>query len=308
MGSPKGIGWRPEALGPKAIASPVVTATDAPALAARVLGAADNGALSQLVNADPYVNVVVAGRLTSCDALDFEQLGGELIGIDGPDGLVAACFRGGAVLPVGGGPDSWRRLALHLGRQGRGCTSLVGRAEAIDTMWPLLRQFWGPARLIRAAQPMLMLDHRPAVPADPQVRPLLAAELDRYLPAAEAMFAEELRLAPFTGAARRMYRARLSELVAARRVFVRLDRQGRVAFKAEIGAASLATCQIQGVWVRPELRGRGLGTAALASVIESGLRIAPTASLYVNDFNIAARRSYARLGMRQVATVATVMF
>ena len=46
--------------------------------------------------------------------------------------------------------------------------------------------------------------------------------------------------------------------------------------------------------MRPDLRGRGLGTAALAAVVEHALTLAPTVSLYVNDFNLAARRMYAR--------------
>jgi hypothetical protein len=62
------------------------------------------------------------------------------------------------------------------------------------------------------------------------------------------------------------------------------------------------------VWVRPDLRGLGIGTAALAAVLRHAFRIAPTVSLYVNDFNAAARRVYSRLGMRQAGTLATVLF
>ena len=46
----------------------------------------------------------------------------------------------------------------------------------------------------------------------------------------------------------------------------------------------------------------------MAAVLDHALRLAPTASLYVNDFNLPARAVYARLGMRQVATLSTVMF
>jgi predicted GNAT family acetyltransferase len=80
-----------------------------------------------------------------------------------------------------------------------------------------------------------------------------------------------------------------------------------VVFKAEIGAQSPAVGQIQGVWVHPEWRGRGLGTAgtaAVAAVVAAGGR---TASLYVNAFNTVARAAYARVGFRQVATFATVL-
>ena len=68
------------------------------------------------------------------------------------------------------------------------------------------------------------------------------------------------------------------------------------------------TCQVQGVWVRPELRGQGLGTTALAAVFAQALRLAPTVSLYVNDYNAPARAVYERLGMRQVASLSTVLF
>ena len=61
-------------------------------------------------------------------------------------------------------------------------------------------------------------------------------------------------------------------------------------FKAEVGAATSAACQIQGVWVAPALRGQGLGTAGTAAVAAAAQRdIAPVVSLYVNAFN--ARRA-----------------
>jgi predicted GNAT family acetyltransferase len=46
----------------------------------------------------------------------------------------------------------------------------------------------------------------------------------------------------------------------------------------------------------------------MATVIEQALRVAPSVSLYVNDFNLPGRRLYERLGMRQVGTLSTVLF
>jgi predicted GNAT family acetyltransferase len=283
-----------------------VTAIRGRTLAVRRLGVADGEQLRRLVEADPYVNAIGAARLDA-GARDAD-FGGEVLGVDGPDGLLAAWWRGATVLPVGGHPQLWSELASHLGQRERGCTSMIGRAEVVGALWPALSWYWGAARLVRTIQPLLVTQARATMTPDPYVRPAQPGELDCYLPAAEAMFAEELGLPPFSGSARRAYRQRLAELIAARRVFVRLDRAGRVAFKAEIGVVSRSTCQIQGVWVRPDLRGRGLGTAAMATVLDYGLQLAPTVSLYVNDFNQAARRVYDRIGMRQVATVGTVMF
>jgi uncharacterized protein len=292
-----------------------VTTTRGATVAVRRLGQADRDRLRQLVDADPYVNVIGAARLDASERTgDF---GGEVFGVDFTDaagtidraaGLRAAWWSGTTVLPVGGDLDVWADLVTYIGQRERGCSSIMGRADIIATLWPALSTMWGAARLIRPVQPLLVTDRRSGVALDPDVRPAVLADLECYLPAAEAMFAEELGLPPLSGSARRAYRQRVSELITARRVFVRLDRSGGVAFKAEIGVLSRATSQIQGVWVRPDLRGRGVGTAAMATVIDYALRLTPTVSLYVNDFNHPARRVYERLGMQPVATVSTVMF
>jgi predicted GNAT family acetyltransferase len=61
--------------------------------------------------------------------------------------------------------------------------------------------------------------------------------------------------------------------------------------------------------VHPSLRGRGLSVAGTAAVVALARRdIAPVVSLYVNDFNEAARRAYTRVGFRQVGTFTSVLF
>ena len=100
----------------------------------------------------------------------------------------------------------------------------------------------------------------------------------------------------------------MAELISAGRAFARFDARGQVEFKAEIGVLGSRTAQLQGVWVRPDLRRRGIGTAAMAAVLQLALERAPSASLYVNDYNTAGRRLYDRLGMRQIGTLRTVLF
>ncbi|MDT7579974.1 MAG: uncharacterized protein QOK35_1238, partial [Pseudonocardiales bacterium] len=82
----------------------------------------------------------------------------------------------------------------------------------------------------------------------------------------------------------------------------------QVVFKAEIGALSRQVGQIQGVWVAPACRGRGLGTTGTAAVTDRLAAMGRVSSLYVNGFNTVAKRAYARIGFRQVASFATVLF
>ncbi|SLH39155.1 Acetyltransferase [Mycobacteroides abscessus subsp. abscessus] len=131
-------------------------------------------------------------------------------------------------------------------------------------------------------------------------------ELDRYLEAAIAMFIEEVGVDPRAGDGGRAYRRRIQSLIESGRAWARFE-DGRVVYKAEIGSLSRRTGQIQGVWVHPDRRGRGLGTAGTAAVANAVVASGRTASLYVNDFNTVARRAYGRVGFRQVATFATVL-
>jgi len=154
----------------------------------------------------------------------------------------------------------------------------------------------------------MAIDGPPAVAPEPRVRPVGIAELDLLMPAAIAMFTEEVGVSPLRTDGGAGYRARVAELVRAGQSLAWMEK-GEVLFKAEVGAVSRGACQIQGVWVAPAYRGRGIGTAGTAAVVEyARARIAPVVSLYVNDFNASARAAYRRVGFREVGQYASVLF
>jgi predicted GNAT family acetyltransferase len=154
----------------------------------------------------------------------------------------------------------------------------------------------------------MSLSGPPLVAPDPDVRQVRRDELDVLLPACVAMFTEEVGVSPTALDGGAAYRARVAELIRSGRSFARIE-DGRVMFKAEIGSVTPSACQVQGVWVAPELRGRGLSVPGMATVVNESLRdIAPTVSLYVNDYNTPARRAYARCGFQSAGTFATVLF
>ena len=273
----------------------------------RVLDSRDRAAVLALLRVDPVMDVFVASRVQAA-GLESWRLGAELWGY-GPSGrLEALCYSGANLVPVQAGPDAVRSFAERARRQGRRCSSIVGPADAVSELWQRLEPSWGPAREVRARQPLLVLDGPPALPADPRVRPVRPDELDVLLPACVAMFTEEVGVSPTVGDGGVLYRARVRELIAQGRAYARIE-DGRVLFKAEIGAATRAACQVQGVWVDPALRGRGLGSAGTAAVVDLARRqVAPVVSLYVNDFNTAARRSYERVGFTCAGTCASILF
>ena len=82
-----------------------------------------------------------------------------------------------------------------------------------------------------------------------------------------------------------------------------------VVFKAEVGSVTPHVCQVQGVWVPPDLRGRGLAARGMAAVAKISLAsIAPVVTLYVNDYNAPARAAYLRAGFTETGTFMSVLF
>jgi hypothetical protein len=273
----------------------------------RVLDSRDLDEVRCLLSRDAVGDVFVASRVEA-GGLDAWRLGAEVWGFGDRGRLEALCYSGANLVPVQAGPEAARAFADRARRQGRRCSSLVGPAEAVLAMWRVLEPHWGRARDIRACQPLLAIDGAPLVAPDPAVRQVRPDELETLLPACIAMFTEEVGVSPLLGDGGALYRARVQELIAHGRAYARFE-AGVVLFKAEVGAATSAVCQVQGVWVHPSLRGRGTGTAGTAAVVEAARTAhAPLVSLYVNDYNIAARRSYEKVGFRQVGTFASVLF
>jgi predicted GNAT family acetyltransferase len=146
------------------------------------------------------------------------------------------------------------------------------------------------------------------VPSDPAVRRVRPDEIDVLVPACIAMFTEEVGVSPVTADGGVSYRARVAEMVGAGRAFARIE-DGQVIFKAEIGSLTAQACQVQGVWVAPHLRGRGLAAPGLATVVDTALaELAPVVSLYVNDYNTAARAAYRKVGFSDYGTFMSVLF
>ncbi|WP_060954550.1 GNAT family N-acetyltransferase [Streptomyces hygroscopicus] len=261
-----------------------------------------------VLDRDPVANAFVAARVQVA-GLDPWRLGGEMWGWYSGGRLESLCYAGANLVPICATPEAVRGFAERARRAGRRCSSIVGPAETTAELWALLEPSWGPAREVRAHQPLMVTTAMPAdIPPDPLVRRVRKDEMDVIMPACVAMFTEEVGVSPLAGDGGLLYQARVAELVAAGRSFARVE-DGRVVFKAEIGAATPHACQIQGVWVAPEYRGRGLSETGMAAVLRYALReVAPVVSLYVNDFNTAARAAYRRVGFREVGAFMSVLF
>ena len=201
----------------------------------RVLTDADLPAANEMLSRRPVVDVFVASRVAAAGLSEW-RLGAQVWGYEvrrrsccpcvtraPTSGRFVRClkrFRRSRPRPgvtTGAAPRSSGSL-LRCFRSG---SSYAGRGDRRGSCGTSSRCWFSTAR--RSSSPI------------PQVRLVQPSELDVLLPAAVAMFTEEIGVPPESVD---LYRARVAELIAARRCFARIE-DGRVLFKAEVGAATV---------------------------------------------------------------------
>jgi predicted GNAT family acetyltransferase len=259
----------------------------------------------------PVANLFVAARLMALKA-DPRRHGGEIWGWYEGGEMRSACWSGANLVPVSATETAVEAFAHRARRNGRQCSSIVGPAGSVLGLWQHLQSSWGPARDIRANQPLMAMSSPPRVAIDPRVRRSRSSELELLIPACVAMFTEEVGYSPVATDGGAVYRSQVSSLVSAGRSFVRMEPGPggpEVVFKAELGSVIPEAVQVQGVWVAPRWRGRGIAAPAMAAVVDIVRReVAPIVSLYVNGYNTRAVRAYERVGFETVGTYATILF
>ncbi len=274
----------------------------------RALDAQSIELVAEFIKQDPVRHCFLAARLEQNKQSRFRPSYPDLLGYFDDGNLKSILMTGANVVPVNTSLIARQEFATVLNRSGRRSSSIVGPAEEVLDLWSKVSGSWGTAREVRANQPVLTMRTNSILPIDHEVRYSNLSDLEELLPACIAMFTEEVGISPMLNGGGSAYRNRISELVSSRRSFVKYVGTELV-FKAEVGTVGAGVAQIQGVWVKPEYRGQGISEPAMAAVVKLVLAdLAPVISLYVNDYNEVALRTYRSVGFEQVDTFATVLF
>ncbi|MSO32997.1 MAG: GNAT family N-acetyltransferase [Candidatus Nanopelagicaceae bacterium] len=214
-------------------------------------------------------------------------------------------YIGGNLIPAISTRAALLSLVDHLRSKQYKFSSIVGESRTVFDLWELISHLYSEPRAIRQSQPLLSLRGVPKISGNPLALLATLADLDEVVEVGITMFTAEVGEVPDYVD----YRSRSIELIEAGRTLISRDLDnGKIIFKSDIGAIGAGAYQIHGVWVDPAHRGKGLGSAGVATLVEYGNRFAPIASLYVNDFNHAARASYHKVGFEKVAELATIFF
>ena len=272
----------------------------------RVLGNADVPVALELLRPEPIANLFLRSRI-ALHGLDRVTLGCEVLGFERNRTLVGLCHVGSNLVPVGEDPEALDAFASKIGSR-RHSSSIMGRAPLVRGLFERLSErhsSWAHPREVRGHQPLMVTDRESPFAGDPRVRVITMADFEPYFEAAVAMYTEEVGVSPLDPSGG--YRTHMRRLVSEGHCFGIVE-NGRVLFKSDIGTSYGTICQIQGVWLAPDLRGHGASVPAMSSVIALARERYPVVSLYVNDFNTRARKLYERCGMETVDALATVLY
>jgi len=274
----------------------------------RVLHRGDLADAVRLLSINPVENVFVAARVRAA-GIEQASLGCPIWGFERGGALRSICHAGSNLVPVHADSEAVSAYADFAGEH-RMCSSILGPATTTLELWRLLADRWGPAwahvREIRPHQPVMSIDTDSPLEPDRRLRRVTLQHWDAYYQAAVKMYTEEVGVSPLQGNPAG-YRFYVRQLITSGRAFGMFEGD-RVIFKADLGSVSAGVSQVQGVWLDPELRGRGLAAPAMAGVVRLARSVTPTVSLYVNDYNLPALATYRRVGLRRVGEFATILY
>lgn len=275
----------------------------------RTLDSRDLDDVWALLARDPVTHVFVAARVRMF-GLETWRLGCPISGYFRNGELVALCHQGANVVLVEADDEAIEAFVRALTGVRR-CSSIVGPADQTLRLWHRLSDHWGSPwesiREVRESQPMLALTGPPAITPHPRVKRIGLKHLEAYFDAAVRMYTEEVGVSPIIGGDPGPYRNYVRNVIDEGRAFGIIE-DGRVIYKSDIGSAAQGVGQVQGVWLDPAYRGKGLASPAMAGTATLAGEEFTTVSLYVNSYNTPARATYARVGFEQVNEFATVLY
>jgi predicted GNAT family acetyltransferase len=274
----------------------------------RVLHRDDLADAVRILSSNPVENVFVAARIRAA-GIEQASLGCPIWGYERRGVLRSLCHAGSNLVPVNADSDAVAAYADFASRD-RMCSSIIGPSGVALDLWRQLSDRWGgpwsDVREVRPRQPVMAIDTDSAIPIDRHVRRVSLQHWDAYYQAAVKMYTEEVGVSPLQGNPAG-YRFYIRQLITSGRAFAMFDGD-RVIFKADLGSISANVSQVQGVWLDPQFRGRGMAAPAMAAVVHLARAVTPTVSLYVNDYNVAAQATYRRVGFSPVGEFATVLY
>lgn len=184
--------------------------------------------------------------------------------------------------------------------------TMVGEQAAIERFWVHVIEFGVTPR--RICREYLFERHDPSAAIETIIGLRLAtpADLDLIIPIHAAMAFDESGVNPLK-ADPEGFRQRCAQRIEKGRVWVWTEGD-RLIFKADVIADTPEVSYLEGIYVSPEDRGKGLGLRCLSQLTRDLLRRTKCVCLLANERHQTAIRVYERAGFRRLCCYDTVFW
>ena len=185
-----------------------------------------------------------------------------------------------------------------------GAHMIMGEQEITERFWRYYRDGGQPA--YRTCREVLLEMTEPPNEFEPQpeLRIARADDLDLIVPVHAALAFTESGINPLSVDADG-FRARCRRRIEQGRVFL-LVADGELIFKADVISETPEVIYVEGLYVKPEHRGRSLGTRCLAQMSRELLRRTKSIVGLVNEDKPEALRFLRRVGFTRRSTYVTI--
>ena len=267
----------------------------------------DRAGLIAFLRTHPEENTYLLSRIAMDGVVnEGSSVHGRFYGHFGGEGLDGVAFFGhrkGVVLA--GDSDAFLRdaAALALGEEADWIILVAARA-AVDGFLSHYRWRGRPTHLNRR-QEFYVLRPEDLAPPTVTVRAAEGRDLEAVIDMSAQMLAEDFDL-PVGSLSREGIRETMRHRIRDGRTWV-LEDAGEIVYKVDVGALFSGGAQIEGVFTRPERRGRGWATAGTAAVCAELLKTARFVTLHVDTENSPARRAYENAGFRRFSAFQLVL-
>ena len=275
-------------------AKPQVRIADAAPLRAEPLGGGHQAEVLQFLARRPLHTVVMAGMIRD-NGLDSPLNRGTFYACRDAAGHLEGVALIGHVTLVEteseAALEAFARLAQEYGRS----HVILGEREKVSRFW----RYYAPAgQPMRSACRELLLEQRWPIEVREPIALRLATLTDLWqvMPIHAQLAYEESGVNPLEKDSEG-FRRRCARRIEQGRTWVCVE-GGKVVFKADVVSDTPEAVYVEGIWVSPEERGKGLGLRCVSQLARTLLARAGSICVLVNEQNERAMRLYRKSGLK----------
>jgi uncharacterized protein len=192
----------------------------------------------------------------------------------------------------------------HLAQNCRDAHMLLGEQDQVETFWSYYADRGQSPRL--NCREYLFEQRWPVEvkPAVPGLRLATIDDLDLIVPAHAQIAFDESGIDPLQVDPER-FRQRCARRIELGQSWVLVE-DGRLIFKAEVVSDTPEIIYLEGIWVDPQERGRGIGSRCISHLSRNLLLRSSSVCLLVNEKNRSARAFYEKAGFKFISYYDTI--